>query len=50
MKEYIKPELTVIDVITEKMMATSYKVPEEEKDNIVAGSNRSRGSWGNLWE
>ena len=50
MKEYIKPEQTVIDVATENVIAMSFTKPEDEKDNVVAGSNRRRGSWGDLWE
>lgn len=50
MKEYIKPELAVVDVLTENMIVMSFTAPEEEKDNVVAGSNKRRGSWGDLWE
>lgn len=50
MKEYIKPEQTVIDVTTENVIVMSFTKPEDEKDNVVAGSNRRRGSWGDLWE
>ncbi len=50
MKEYIKPELAVLDVLTENMIVMSFTAPEEEKDNVVAGSNKRRGSWGDLWE
>lgn len=50
MKEYIKPQFTVINVVTESMIVMSFTSPEDEKDNVVAGSNRRRGSWGDLWE
>lgn len=50
MNKYIKPELVVQEIVTENLIATSFNTPETGKDDVIAGSNRMRGVWGNLWK
>ena len=49
-KAYIKPELTVEEMIIETPMLTSSFTFEEEGGNEESLSNDRRGDWGNLWE
>ena len=53
-KEYIKPEIEVIDIeIQSQMMTTSPGTEpgfgEGEADDSTPLTNRRRGKWGNLW-
>ena len=48
-KEYIKPRMNEVEVISTEMIATSIPVGED-KDNGVTGVNPNRGEWGNLWK
>ena len=49
-KTYIAPEMEVMNVETETMIAMSFVVDEEGQDNVTTDSRGRRGSWGNLWE
>jgi len=49
-KAYIAPEMEVMNVETEAMIAMSVVVDEEGQDNVTTDSRGRRGSWGNLWE
>lgn len=49
-KAYIAPEMEVMNVETETMIAMSVVVDEESQDNVTTDSRGRRGSWGNLWE
>lgn len=54
-KDYLKPEMDVMEIAVESMIATS---GEGEHDSTIPGgkddgsgfSNDHRGSWGNLWD
>ena len=51
-KEYIKPEIEVIEMDPTTMMAASKPeigVGSGEVDAGDAWSNKRRGTWGNLW-
>ncbi len=50
MEKYERPEIYRIDTITSEMLASSYNLPEEEKDDIIAGANKRPRNWGNLWK
>lgn len=49
---YVKPEMDVMEITVESMIATSTStipvVPGENDEDPRA--NDHRGSWGNLWE
>ena len=49
-KAYIAPEMEVMNVETETMIAMSVVVDGEGQDDVVTSSRGRRGSWGNLWE
>ncbi len=49
-KAYIAPEMEVMNVETEAMIAQSFVVDEEGQDDVTGNSRGRRGSWGNLWE
>ena len=49
-KAYIAPEMEVMNVETEAMIAMSVVVDGEGQDNVITDSRGRRGSWGNLWE
>lgn len=49
-KAYIAPEMEVMNVETETMIAMSVVVDEEGQDDVTGNSRGRRGSWGNLWE
>ena len=52
-KTYITPEMEVMNVEVEEMIATSavsLGIDEEGADNVITDSRGRRGSWGNLWE
>lgn len=50
-KEYIKPEIEVVDVEMVTMISTSDKMPvlPGEGDEFAPGRQDRRGTWGNLW-
>lgn len=50
MKQYVKPETLVVDVITVNVIATSFITPDSGKDDITAGSRKDREAWGDLWK
>ena len=50
-KIYLKPELELVDVVTESILATSL-IPgngneTDDETNVAVG--RNRGEWGNVW-
>ena len=51
-KEYIAPEITVIDVEVEEILAVSRIGYTDDKasNDYEALSNDRRGAWGNLWK
>lgn len=51
-KEYIAPEITVIDVEAEEMLSASSIGYTDDKasNDYEALTNERRGSWGDLWE
>lgn len=49
-KVYIAPEMEVMNVETEAMIATSFGVNEDGQDEVTTSSRGRRGSWGDLWE
>lgn len=50
MKQYVKPETLVVDVVTVNVIATSFIIPDSGKDDIIAGSRKDREVWGDLWK
>lgn len=48
MNVYIKPEMEVINIEVERLVATSLPI-EQEKDGVAETQGRRR-TWGNLWE
>ena len=48
-REYIKPELEIIETDGNEMISTSLLISEEET-NTVGRVKERRGEWGNLWE
>ena len=48
-REYIKPEMEIIETDGYEMICTSLLISEEEI-NTVGRVNERRGDWGNLWE
>ena len=53
-KAYITPEMEVMNVEVEEMIATSgvlgISIDEEGANEVVTDSRGRRGTWGNLWE
>ena len=51
-KAYITPEMEVMNVEVEEMIATSVllDINEEGQNDVVTDSRGRRGTWGNLWE
>ena len=53
-KAYITPEMEVMNVEVEEMIATSgvlgISIDEDGADDVVTDSRGRRGTWGNLWE
>ena len=47
-KKYIQPQIEVVEVETEKMLALSIRDEKADSDAEVL-SNEHRGTWGNLW-
>lgn len=48
-KDYLRPEVEIIDVVTGNLIATSgTEVPETDKDQTLDAGNH-RGEWGNIW-
>ena len=48
-KQYIAPEVEIIELDMIDMLAASIGFGEEGKDANTSFSNRRRGQWGNLW-
>ena len=48
-KEYIKPRMNEVEVISREMTATSIPVGED-KEIGVTGVKANRGEWGDLWK
>ena len=48
-REYIKPELEIIETDGYEMICASLTISEEET-NDPGRVNERRGDWGNLWE
>lgn len=48
-REYIKPEVEIIEIDGYEMISTSLLISDEET-NTVGRVNERRGEWGNLWE
>ena len=48
-KEYIKPLMNGVEVVSMKMIASSIPVGED-KESGVTGVNKDRGEWGDLWQ
>lgn len=47
-REYIKPELEIIETDGNEMICTSLLISDEET-NTDGRVNGRRGDWGNLW-
>lgn len=47
-KKYIQPQIEVVEVEAEKMLALSIR-DEKADSNAEVLSNEHRGTWGNLW-
>ena len=47
-KEYIKPLMNNVEIVSTTMIANSIPVGED-KESGVTGVNPNRGEWGNLW-
>lgn len=51
---YITPEMEVMNVEVEEMIATSgvlgISIDEDGANDVVTDSRGRRGTWGNLWE
>lgn len=48
MNVYLKPEMEIINIEMEKVIATSLSI-EQEEDGVAEAEGR-RGSWGDFWE
>ena len=48
-KEYIKPRMNEVEIVSIEMIASSIPVGED-KESGVTGANQHRGEWGNLWK
>ena len=53
-KAYITPEMEVMNVEVEEMIATSgvlgVTIDEAGEEQVTTDSRGRRGTWGNLWE
>ena len=49
-KQYIAPEVEIIELDMIDMLAASIGFGEEDKDAGDSFSNRHRGNWGDLWD
>ena len=47
MKQYIKPEMIIMELLPDTMLALSCGIEQEVNGN--ADTNKRRGTWGNLW-
>lgn len=47
-KDYLKPEMEVMEITVESMIATSNNIGEGDPDRPLDTNNR-RGGWGDLW-
>lgn len=48
-KEYIKPEVEIVEIGIETLIAMSFKDDEVDTEGGQLGHYR-RGRWGNLWD
>lgn len=48
-KEYIKPRMNEVEIVSMEIIASSIPVGED-KESGVTGVNQNRGEWGNLWK
>jgi hypothetical protein len=48
MEQYIKPEICVMELQPDTILALSVEIEQEENGN--ADTNKRRGTWGNLWD
>ena len=48
-KEYIKPEIEVVEIESVEMIAGSLVFNDKEVDTGSQLSNGRRGKWGDLW-
>lgn len=51
-KQYIKPEVNVVDILPVTMLAASNNGPSMDinpDEEVDGAANDRRGSWGNLW-
>ena len=49
-KDYLKPEIISVDVVTENFLASSgdNTIPGGD-GNVIPKSGESRGEWGDIW-
>ena len=47
MKQYIKPEMIIMELLPDTMLALSFGIEQEVNGN--ADTNKRRGTLGNLW-
>ena len=47
-KDYSRPEVEIIDIITSTLIATSVPKEDGEQEGDF-GTNKHRGDWGNIW-
>ena len=48
-KEYIKPRMNEVEIVSIEMIASSIPVGED-KESGVTGVKQNRGEWGNVWK
>lgn len=48
-KDYLRPEVEIIDIITSTLMSTSINQGEDNKDPAPGDAGNHRGEWGNIW-
>ena len=48
-KEYIKPRMNEVEIVSMEMIASSIPVGED-KESGVTGVKQNRGEWGNMWK
>lgn len=50
MKTYIKPEIEIIEITPDEIIATSIFIDvEQEEEGKAEVIEKRRGTWGNLW-
>ena len=48
-KDYLKPEIISVDVVTENFLASSDNTIPGGSGNVIPKSGESRGEWGSVW-